>query len=255
MVTLITKAPTLVAHRGYSAKYPENTLLAYKAAYKHGARFMELDLQMTGDLVPVLHHDKTLSRMAGVREDVRDITTKQFKSLSASYSKRFGDEFVNNRFTTFRRFCNWLKQHSEVTVFVEIKQESIDRVGIPTFLDATYRRIKKAGVEKQCVMISFNHEVVEHTRKISPMRTGWVLPKWSKQNRALLDELNPDFLFCDKSYLPKNDEKLWRGDWQWAIYNLDTVESAIKMANRGFTFLETNEIGTLMLDPALAQSS
>ena len=83
------------------------------------------------------------------------------------------------------------------------------------------------------------------------MRTGWVLPEWTQENRALLEKLKPDFLFCDKDYLPADDADLWQGSWQWAIYNLDTVESAIAMANRGFPFLETNEIGTLMGDSRL----
>ena len=75
--------PTLVAHRGYSGRYPENTLLAYQAAYEHGARYMELDLQLTSDSVPVLHHDVSMQRMAGIDIDVRDIKAKRFKAMPA----------------------------------------------------------------------------------------------------------------------------------------------------------------------------
>ena len=78
-------APILVAHRGYSGRYPENTLLAYQAAYQYGARYMELDLQLTSDRVPVLHHDASLLRMAGIDDDVRDIKAKHFKSMRAAY--------------------------------------------------------------------------------------------------------------------------------------------------------------------------
>jgi len=245
-------APVLVAHRGYSGRYPENTLLAYQAAYQHGARYMELDLQMTADRVPVLHHDVSLKRMGGIDIDVRDITAKRFKTLRASYPERFSDEFKDNEFTSFKLFCKWLVDNSDVTIFVEIKQESIDRFGIPVFMDEVYKRIVKTGVENQCVIISFNHEVVEYTRKISSMRVGWVLPKWSDNNREILEKLKPDFIFCNKNYLPSNDEHIWSGSWQWAIYNLDDVNSAIAMANRGIPFLETNQVGTLMQNDELA---
>jgi len=67
-----------------------------------------------------------------------------------------------------------------------------------------------------------------------------------------VEQLKPDFLFCDRELLPRNDENIWRGSWQWAIYNLDDVNSAIEMANRGMPFLETNQIGTLMSNDALA---
>ena len=252
MAELKGAAPVLIAHRGYSGRYPENTLLAYQAAYQHGARAMELDLQMTKDMVPVLHHDKTLLRLGGVDQDVRETKLKKFKSLSASYPSRFGDEFAENSFTTFRRYCKWLAEHKEVTTFVEIKQESIDYAGIPRFLDEVYRRILKTGVDDQCVIISFNPEVVEYTRKISSLRTAWVLPEWNEQVEQRLRQLNPDFAFAGTEQLPEDDEAIWQGPWQWAIYNLDTIDDAINMANRGIGFLETNEIGTLMADSSLA---
>ena len=172
MVELKGAPPILVAHRGYSGRYPENTLLAYQAAREHGAVYMELDLQMTRNRVPVLHHDRSLLRTAGVDIDVRDIKAKKFKSLNASYPDRFGDEFADNTFTTFKKFCRWLKAHPEVTTFVEIKQESIDRFGVPIFVDEIYSRILRTEVEAQCVIISYNHEVLEYARKVSAMRVG-----------------------------------------------------------------------------------
>lgn len=244
--------PKLVAHRGYSGRYPENTLLAYEAAYQHGARYMELDLQMTADQVPVLHHDPSLVRMADVDLDVRDIKVRRFKALKASYTNRFGTEFSDNSFTTFRRFCKWLKRHPEVNAFVEIKAESLERFGTPLFLDEVYRRILKEDVDQQCIIISFELDAIEYTRKISSMRIGWVLPSWNDKNRARAESLKPDFLFCEGGILPVNDEAVWKGAWQWAIYNLDDVRSAIAMANRGFEFLETNQIGTLMQNAELA---
>ncbi len=244
--------PVLVAHRGYSGRYPENTLLAYQAAYQHGARYMELDLQLTADRVPVLHHDANLMRMAGIDADIRDTKSKHFKAMHASYPQRFEDEFLDNRFTTFKKYCKWMARHEDVTTFVEIKQESIDRFGIPMFMDEVHKRILSTDTEPQCVIISFNHEVIEYARKISSMRTGWVLPAWNDECRDILEQLKPDFMFCDVESLPRNDDEIWRGSWQWAMYNLDDVNSAIAMANRGMQFLETNQIGTLMSNDDLA---
>lgn len=239
-------APILVAHRGYSGRYPENTLLAYQAAYQHGARYMECDLQLSSDRVPFVHHDASLKRMSGVDADIRDTKAKVVKSMKASYSARFDREFEDNEFTTFRKLCKWLKKTPDVIMFVEVKQESIDRFGIPLFMDEIHRRILKAQIEQQCVIISFNPEVLEYSRKISSMQTGWVLPAWNEDVRARAQSLKPEFLFCDTDSFPQNDDEVWRGVWQWALYNLDDVPSAISMANRGLRYLETNQIGTLM---------
>jgi len=252
MSKLTVSPPTLIAHRGYSGRYPENTLLAYKKAYQCGARYMELDLQLTRDLKPVLHHDQSLLRMAGVELDIREVKANQLKHMRAVYQQKFGTEFLQNRFTTFKRFCKWLRRNPDVTIFVELKQESIDRFGIEVFVNQVCKRITKQGVAAQCVIISFNQQSLEYCRKISELAVGWVLPNWTEQNKGILEQLKPEFIFSDKTLLPANDDDIWQGNWQWAVYNLDDVPSAIQMANRGIAWLETNEIGSLMENEELA---
>lgn len=50
-------ATKIIAHRGYSDKYPENTLTAFKAALDRGSNAIELDVHMTADGQLVVHHD------------------------------------------------------------------------------------------------------------------------------------------------------------------------------------------------------
>lgn len=249
---LMVPPPALVAHRGYSGRYPENTLIAYTAAYEHGARYMELDLQLSCDRVPILHHDASLKRMAGIDADIRDTKAKHIKAMHAHYPQRFDDEYADNRFTTFKQYCKWMAHDKKINTFVEIKQESIDRFGIPVVVDAVYKRIKKTKTEEQCIIISFNHEAIEYATKISAMKIGWVLPAWNDECKATANRIKPDFLFCDVESFPRDNEQIWNGPWRWALYNLDDVPSAIEMANRRIPFLETNQIGTLMEDKGLA---
>lgn len=236
---------TLIAHRGYSARYPENTLLAYQAAYDCGARFVELDLQLTADCVPILHHDPTLKRMAGVDVNIFDTTSVELERYSAAYPQRFSDEFSTNTFTHFKIFCEWLKAHSDVIAFVEIKQESIDHFDLITVMESIFKEIVGTSTQSQCIIIAFNQLVVEYTQKNSTLMTGWVLPAWSDKQQLVLRCLQPAFVFCDVRILPANDKEIWRGNWEWAVYNLDDIESAIAMVNRGILLLETNEIDTL----------
>ena len=48
------KRPWVVAHRGYSGRYPENTVSAFEAAIGAGADMIELDVCLTKDRVPVV---------------------------------------------------------------------------------------------------------------------------------------------------------------------------------------------------------
>ena len=56
-------SPAIVAHRGYTGRYPENTLLSLAAAVSYGARFLEFDVQLTRDGVPVLCHDENAAAL------------------------------------------------------------------------------------------------------------------------------------------------------------------------------------------------
>ena len=60
--------PTLIAHRGASGEAPEHTLAAYELALKHGADFIEPDIQMTKDGVLICLHDTTLERTTNVAQ-------------------------------------------------------------------------------------------------------------------------------------------------------------------------------------------
>ena len=53
--------PLVIAHRGASAYYPENTMAAFRAAVELGAAMIELDILLSSDGVPVVFHDIMLN--------------------------------------------------------------------------------------------------------------------------------------------------------------------------------------------------
>jgi glycerophosphoryl diester phosphodiesterase len=66
------KRPLIIAHRGFSARYPENTMAAIRAAIRLGVDMVEIDVQQTREGELVVFHDYRLSRIYGVRKRVRD---------------------------------------------------------------------------------------------------------------------------------------------------------------------------------------
>lgn len=239
-----SKQTTLIAHRGYSGKYPENTLLAYQAAYAFGARWMECDIQLTKDGVPVLHHDESLERMASVKKDVRQLTNKEFKKLNAYYPEKFDDEFYGNAFTTLKKLSRWIASDRDIKMFVEVKQHSIDAFGVEECMKQIFKRI--LNITNQVILISFNDEIVAHAREQYGLKNGWVIPEWSDavKDRAL--QMQPDFMFSNKTRLPENPADWWQGDWDWAIYNVDEHNELPSWTAKGLRYIETNEIGNLL---------
>ena len=111
--------PTCIAHRGASFDAPEHTLAAYELALKHGADFVEPDLQLTKDGVLVCVHDTTLDRTTDVAKvfpdrakevngrkswPVAEFTLKEIQTLDAGAWK--GKEFAGQKVPTFQQMID-----------------------------------------------------------------------------------------------------------------------------------------------------
>ena len=88
--------PLRVAHRGASARAPENTLAAFREAVRLGANAIELDVHLSADGVPVVIHDDTVDRTTNGRGAVAAIAARDLRRLDAGawFSSRFRGERV-----------------------------------------------------------------------------------------------------------------------------------------------------------------
>ena len=89
----------LQAHRGLSARFPENTELAFREAAKVKLyRGMETDVQMTSDGVLVCMHDSTIDRTTNGTGYVSDYTFAELQQLigGAGASDRFAEQMVKH---------------------------------------------------------------------------------------------------------------------------------------------------------------
>ncbi|EMC99201.1 hypothetical protein BAUCODRAFT_31534 [Baudoinia panamericana UAMH 10762] len=75
------RMPQCIGHRGYKAKYPENTMAAFKGAVAAGTHAIETDVHITKDDVVVLSHDGSLKRCFDRDEKIIDKTWDEIKDL------------------------------------------------------------------------------------------------------------------------------------------------------------------------------
>jgi glycerophosphoryl diester phosphodiesterase len=75
----------VTAHRGFSGRYPENTLLAFRKAIEVGADLIEFDLRGSVEGVPVVLHDKTLDRTSDGSGSPSRYTLDELRQLNCSY--------------------------------------------------------------------------------------------------------------------------------------------------------------------------
>jgi glycerophosphoryl diester phosphodiesterase len=240
--------PALVAHRGYARHYPENTIPAIEAAVAAGARYVEVDVQLSKDGVPVLFHDRTLERLCGVPGTIQGHTAEELGHMRASYFDRFGYRYAQVGIATLSDLAKLLAANPSVTAFVELKRSAIEVFGAEKVV-ATVREALKP-VAAQCIVISYSLEALKTVRGSGSERIGVVIDKWRERKAEAIAQLKPEYLFCDLDGLPRFGSLQFPGA-QVAIFEVDDAGVALKLAKRGVDMVETFACGELARDMAL----
>lgn len=230
-----TSTPELIAHRGWPARYPENSLRGLSAAVTAGARYLELDVQLAGDGVPLVIHDDNLARTTGVDLSVLATRSAIVRSVARDTAP----------VATLAEACEWLAD-VPVTAFVEIKRQSLARFGAARAMERLAPALRPA--RERCVIISFAAEALEFARARLGMPVGWVLKGLDPSRHARARDLAPEYLFVSRRRM--TSAPLWPGAWRWAVYTVDDPEKALALGRAGAHFVETDDIGRLLAEPA-----
>jgi glycerophosphoryl diester phosphodiesterase len=160
----------VVAHRGASAYAPENTLIAIKKAMDMEADYAELDVQLTKDKEVILLHDMNLKRTAGIDALLRNLTLEELKKLEAG--AWFGKEFRGEPIPTLQDVIRLVK--GKMRLNIEIKTFRPE----PEIAQKVVDIIRSEHFENQCMVTSFNREVVIAVKRIAPeIITGFIFGK------------------------------------------------------------------------------
>lgn len=227
----------LIAHRGYPLRYPENTLIGVTAALDAGARFVEIDVQLSADEVPVLLHDETLDRTTGVEGLVGDRSLAALRKLDAGESARFGDRFRWTSIPTLAETAALLAAWPGAVLFVDVKPHGIERVGAATVIAGVCEALGAA--RGRCVVTCSDAAALAEARACGAASVAWVLEAYDEGARGEAARIGPDYIFCDRAMPSQRDEPLWPGPWRWAVYGVDRAADALELAARGAALIET----------------
>jgi glycerophosphoryl diester phosphodiesterase len=236
----------LIGHRGEPETWPENSLAGYREVLQAGARYIETDVQITADGVPVLCHDPSLLKITGHDLPVTSTASIDVLALPAGYPERFGDRYNDYRIGTLAEFAALLAEWPDAHAFVEIKHASVVAFGAGKVIDIMLEAL--ANVLSQCTLISFEYEPLQHVRDRTMLPIGWVVPHWSDDSRLMAESLAPEFLFVNQKRLPPSPEPLWAGPWCWVVYTINESAAIAPLLARGFGLIETNVIRSLLAE-------
>jgi glycerophosphoryl diester phosphodiesterase len=150
----------IIAHRGASARAPENTLAAFRLALRAGVRMIELDVHLTSDGVPVVIHDATLSRTTNGEGRVAERTLADLRRLSAGvwFDERFREERVPALEEVFRQVGG----QAEINVEIKGGAEAVADTA-----RAAVAIAREAGALDRTLFSSFDPDALTHCRRES----------------------------------------------------------------------------------------
>lgn len=190
-----------VAHRGWSGRAPENTMAAFRMAWEaQDVSWIELDVQLSRDAVPVVIHDYNLRRTTNGRGEVRDWTAAELASLDAG--SWFSPSFKGESIPTLD---DVLREGAGRTQFnIELKT---DGVRYPYIEEKVLERVMEHGLQDDVVFTSFHVGTLHRLRKLSKtVRIGLILDGWRNTLLHELRELHSDFLSI--AYTKLNKERV-----------------------------------------------
>lgn len=148
--------PLLIAHRGYPAVFPENTILSFSKAIEAGATWIELDVHTcaTGEVVVI--HDENLARTTTLHGEVRNTTHEEIKSALIIHNGAITNERVETLETILTSF-------NTVNVCIEIKGQHTGSA-----VESLFNEKPELLLNRAIVLSSFKKNVIEAIRIVHP---------------------------------------------------------------------------------------
>ncbi|MEE9912307.1 MAG: hypothetical protein K4571_11360 [Deltaproteobacteria bacterium] len=154
---------TIIAHRGASAYYPENTLASFAGAIALGADMVELDVQLTSDREVVVFHDEKLSRCTNGRGRLSDYTFAELRKLDAG--GWFDWKFQGEKIPALAEVLNLCR--GRIAVNIEVKTEAVTDAIAGGIEERCMQIVDDAGMGEHVVFSSFDPRAILHLKKIS----------------------------------------------------------------------------------------
>lgn len=212
----------LVAHRGDHEQAPENSLAAFQQALNAGAHWLECDVQLTRDAVPIVFHDEDTRRMCKREGKIGELRCDELPPLLDGQPVPLLQELLD-----------LLTGYAHAKLFLEIKREILQYYSVP---EITAKLDDMLPANEQVIPISMSPELLEYLWRIRQQPLGWI-PAGRPPDIPLSYLLMPaeDFLRGER---PAKAERV-------AVYTVNDAQFARQLLQKGADLVETDHFSKL----------
>lgn len=228
----------LIAHRGFSALAPENTLAALEKAGKCGFAEAEFDIRLTLDGVWVLSHDKKVDKMTDKTGSISSYTYYDLFTCSIDRGAHLKDYPVQKIPTLEQALETCLKYN--IRPMIEVKDYTDDGI------DRLLKMLEKYGLTEDCSVISFDRELLSKIReKNEDIELLALVSKLTKKERKLIEKDNSIGVSfnAEERYNTKGRIKDLKKNGQRVVcWTVDDGGLMQRLIDEGFTDFVTNTV-------------
>ena len=240
------KRPGIIAHRGYRAKYPENTLTAFSAALDAGVDMIELDVLLSKDRKMVVIHDPALERTTNGKGPVGERTLAELKELDAG--SWFDPQFAGERVPTLEDVLDLVD--GQVPVNIEIKRAAYEPEAPPDAIEKqVVDLVRRKRMTNLVLISSFEWRVLQNVSESEDAPATALLSRYPDEDNHLevcrklrAFSWHPSFLEVKREHVAEMHE----AGIMVFPYNADTREDVQRM-------LDLEVDGVITSDPLLLQ--
>ena len=155
--------PMIMAHRGFSAAAPENTIPAFRMCIENDFSAAELDVQMLKDGTIIVLHDDNLKRTTGINKNVWEVTYDEIRDLDNG--RFFSEEFEGTTIPTLDEVIKLAASGKQkLYLNIEIKRNGHDEGITQKVVDI----IEENNYLDNCDITSQDYQTLEEVREINP---------------------------------------------------------------------------------------
>jgi glycerophosphoryl diester phosphodiesterase len=221
--------PYTIAHRGFSGRYPENTLLSFQKAIEVGADWLELDVITTRDDVVIVSHDTTADRCTDGKGSLQEMSLSEVKQLDAG--SWFNPSFAGERIPTLDEVLD-LVAPLPIRLAIEIKGDTPEQYIHNA--RAAVSLLKERGYLQKVNITSFDPDSLRAiktwesslTTSLDPDKQDGTYSPWELCQQVLACGSN----FLQHHYVALNAEIVDEarqhgfGVWAWTVNDLSEMQ-------------------------------
>lgn len=223
----------MIAHRGLSSLYPDNTEIAFIKAAENGSGGAETDIRITRDGIPVLCHNREAVFYDGTVRTVRDSTFSELTEKPLFNNKSEDTVYL----CTFRKYLEIMRDNNMIC-FVELKDDFSEQQ-----IKEIFSMVSEVYELKKCILQSFDFENLIKAHSLFP-DLPLMLTYGSNESgyERCFDygfSLDIDYKVCNK----KTVDDFHAKGLEVAVWTANSEEALLYSRKLGVDYIESDVFG------------